>query len=190
MQSILYITGRGGSLQKGLAIYLAGIADEFDGVAVSSQFLRQEPLHQVQIIQEKIKEKPTRPVVANSYGAYLTLLALIDIDVTPDTVLLLSPVLGAANAEDRMYYSRPPLTNRLEAALSNNTLIRPKVTKLIMGDQDELYSPERISTIDSYFGMETAQIVAGEGHMLSRRAVQEFINYNLRQASLKVCCRS
>jgi len=88
-----------------------------------------------------------------------------------------------------MYYSRPPLTNRLEAALSNNTLIRPKVTKLIMGDQDELYSPERISTIDSYFGMETAQIVAGEGHMLSRRAVQEFINYNLRQASLKVSCR-
>ena len=137
-------------------------------------------MHQVQIIQEKIKEEPTRPIVANSYGAYLTLLALIDIDVTPDMVLLLSPVLGAANAKDRMYYSRPPLTNRLEAALSNNTLIRPKVTKLIMGDQDELYSPERISTMDSYFGMETAQIVAGEGHMLSEQVVQEFINYNLR----------
>ena len=88
-----------------------------------------------------------------------------------------------------MYYSRPPLTNRLEAALSNNTLIRPKVTKLIMGDQDELYSPERMSIIDGYFGMETTQILAGEGHMLSRRAVQEFINYNLRQASLKVSCR-
>ena len=180
MQSILYITGRGGSLQKGLAVYLAGIADEFDGVAVSSQFLRQEPLHQVQIIQEKIREEPTRPIIANSYGAYLTLLALTDIDVTPDMVLLLSPVLGAANAKDRMYYSRPPLTNRLKAAFSNNTLIRPKVTKLIMGDQDELYSSERISTIDSYFGMETAQIVAGEGHMLSEQIVQEFINYNLR----------
>jgi len=179
MTSILYITGRGGSLQKGLAVYLASIADEFDGVAVSPQFLRQEPLHQVQIIQEKIKEEPTRPIIANSYGAYLTLLALIGIDVTPDMVLLLSPVLGAASAKDRMYYSRPPLTNRLEAALSNNTLIRPKVTKLIMGDQDELYSPERISTIDSYFGMETAQIVAGEGHMLSQSTVQEFVNDNL-----------
>jgi hypothetical protein len=30
MKSILYITGRGGSLEKGLAVYLAGIADEFD----------------------------------------------------------------------------------------------------------------------------------------------------------------
>ena len=48
-----------------------------------------------------------------------------------------------------------------------------------MGDQDELYSPERISTIDSYFGMETAQIVAGEGHMLSQSTVQEFVNDNL-----------
>ena len=179
MTSILYITGRGGSLQKGLAVYLAGIADEFDGVAVSPQFLRQEPLHQVQIIQEKIKEEPTRPIIANSYGAYLTLLALIGIDVTPDMVLLLSPVLGAASAKDRMYYSRPPLTNRLEEDLSNNTLVRPKVTKLIMGDQDELYSSERISTIDSYFGMETAQIVAGEGHMLSQSTVQEFVNDNL-----------
>ena len=175
MTSILYITGRGGSLQKGLAVYLASIADEFDGVAVSPQFLKQEPLQQVQIIQEKIREEPTRPVVANSYGAYLTLLALIDIEVTPDIVLLLSPVLGAANAKDRMYYSRPPLTNRLEAALSNNTLIKPKVIKLIMGDQDDLYSPERISTMDSYFGMGTAQIVAGEGHMLSEQIVQEFI---------------
>jgi hypothetical protein len=78
-----------------------------------------------------------------------------------------------------MYYSRPPLTNRLDAAFANNTLIKPKVIKLIMGDQDELYSSERISTIDSYFGMETAQIVAGEGHMLSRRVVQEFVNDNL-----------
>ena len=180
MTSILYITGRSGSLQKGLAIYLAGIADEFDGVAVSSQFLRQEPVHQVQIIQEKIKEEPTKPIIANSYGAYLTLLALIGIDVTPDKVLLLSPVLGAASAKDRMYYSRPPLTNRLDAAFANNTLVKPKVTKLIMGDQDELYSPERISTMDSYFGMGTAQIVAGEGHMLSEQIVQEFINYNLR----------
>ena len=182
MTSILYITGRSGSLQKGLAVYLAGIADEFDGVAVSPQFLKQEPLHQVQIIQEKIKEEPTRPVVANSYGAYLTLLALIDIEVTPDIVLLLSPVLGAANAKDRMYYSRPPLTNRLEAALSNNTLIKPKVIKLIMGDQDELYSPERISTMDSYFGMGTSKIVAGEGHMLSEQIVQEFIHKKLRKA--------
>ena len=49
-----------------------------------------------------------------------------------------------------------------------------------MGDQDELYSPERISTMDSYFGMGTAQIVAGEGHMLSEQIVQEFINNNLR----------
>ena len=44
-----------------------------------------------------------------------------------------------------------------------------------MGDQDELYSPERISTIGGYFGMGTAQIVTGEGHMLSEHIVQEFI---------------
>lgn len=180
MKSILYITGRGGSLQKGLAVYLASITDEFNGVAVSPEFLRQEPRYQVQVIQEKIKEEPTRPIIANSYGAYLTLQALIDINVTPDMVLLLSPALGAASAKNRMYYSRPPLTKRLEAALSDNTLIMPSKIKLIMGDQDELYSIEKISTIDSYFGTGTAQIVAGEGHMLSKQIVHEFINKNLK----------
>jgi hypothetical protein len=175
MKSILYITGRGGNLHNGLAVYLSSIVDEFDGVAVSPQFLRQEPLQQVEIIREKITEKPTRAIVANSYGAYLTLQALIDIDVTPDMVLLLSPVLGAASAKDRMYYSRPPLAKRLETALSNNTLIRPKVTKLIMGDKDELYSPEQISAIDNYFGVGTSKIVFGEGHMLSEQIVQELI---------------
>jgi hypothetical protein len=49
-----------------------------------------------------------------------------------------------------------------------------------MGDQDELYNPERISTIDSYFGLGTSKIVAGEGHMLSEQIIQEFINSNLR----------
>ncbi len=141
--------------------------------------MKQEPTVQIQAIQEKIRADTGKLVIANSYGAYLTLLALIDIDVTPDMVLLLSPVLGAANANDRMYYSRPPLTNRFEDALNNNTLIKPKVFKLIMGDQDELYSPEKISTIDGYFGMGAAQILAGEGHMLSEQVVQEFINNNL-----------
>jgi hypothetical protein len=36
------------------------------------------------------------------------------------------------------------------------------------------------STMDSYFGMGTAQIVAGEEHMLSQRVVQEFIHSTLR----------
>jgi hypothetical protein len=34
--------------------------------------------------------------------------------------------------------------------------------------------------MDSYFGMGTAQIVAGEGHMLSEQIVQEFIHGNVK----------
>jgi uncharacterized surface protein with fasciclin (FAS1) repeats len=40
-------------------------------------------------------------------------------------------------------------------------LIRPKITTLIMGDQDELYSSEQIGTINNYFGANTTQILAG-----------------------------
>lgn len=36
ISKVLYITGRGGNLHNGLAVYLSSIVDEFDGVAVSS----------------------------------------------------------------------------------------------------------------------------------------------------------
>jgi len=53
-------------------------------------------------------------------------------------------------------------------------------TTRLFSVQDELYSPERISTIGSYFGIGKAQIMAGEGHILSEQIVQELINNNLR----------
>lgn len=175
MIDLIYITGRGGCLEKGLAPQLKSIADTFDGIAVDLQFLRQPPLTQVEQIQSKIAENSDRIVVANSYGAYLTLQALIDLKVTPKKVLLLSPVLGIAQAKDRMYMSRPPLTGRLKEAFESRSLAKPETFKVLMGNQDELYNKEQIDLIDDYFGVGSALILNEETHMLSHTAVKAFI---------------
>ena len=180
MSRILYITGRGGNLQTGLAEHLMTITDDFVGIAVDAPFLKQEPAVQIQVIQDKIRADTGRLVIANSYGAYLTLLALIDLEVIPEKILLLSPVLGTAKAKDRMYYSRPPFAKRLELAYLDDTLKRPKLMKVVMGDQDELYSSEQIDTINNYFGANTAQILAGQEHMLTAEAVQHFVSLMMK----------
>jgi len=172
MKPVFYITGRGGSLNKGLALHLQSRTKQFDGIAVDVDFLRMQPLMQVETIQRALKSDPDRLIIANSYGAYLTLQALIDLDITPEKLLLLSPVLGVAKANDRMYLSRPPLTKRLKAALKNKTIAKPKKVKIIMGDMDKLYDSDTLTLFDSYFGGKVVNILSGEGHMITEEAVQ------------------
>ncbi len=76
---VLYITGRGGSLNKEIAVYLARNIRGFEGIAVDTQLLKRRPLEQVELIRQKMAEDPTRLVIANSYGAYLVSHALAQI---------------------------------------------------------------------------------------------------------------
>ena len=175
MIELFYVSGRGGSLDKGLAPALSKLADSFDGIAVDVPFLKKPPITQVGQIQSKITENPDRIVVANSYGAYLTLQALVALKVTPKKVLLLSPVLGIAQAKDRMYMSRPPLTGRLKEAFDSRLLAKPETFKVLMGNQDELYNQEQIALFDDYFGSGSALILDDETHMLSHEAVKAFV---------------
>lgn len=175
MTDILYITGRGGSLDKGLAPYLTSLADSFEGVAVDVSFLKQSPLDQVALIQSKIAENLERVVIANSYGAYLTLQSLVGLKTAPEKVLLLSPVLGIAQAKDRMYMSRPPLTGRLKEGIGSGSIAKPAMLKVLIGNQDELFNQDQIDLINNYFGKDSAIILDDETHMLSHASVLTFL---------------
>jgi len=174
-KKILYVTGRGGSLEKGLATYLASITRDFDGVAVDVPFLRQEPIQQIEHINQKLAEDPARIVIANSYGAYLTLQALVDLELTLEHVVLLSPVLGVAMAKDRLYMSRPPLTGRLKRAMEEGRVCVPQRMQIVVGDEDELYSPSQFNTVSEYFGENVLTVLQGEGHSLSRPVMQSLL---------------
>jgi len=173
---ILYVTGRGGSLDKGLAVYLASIANEFEGVAVDVPFLRQAPMDQVTAIQQKLMADPARIVIANSYGAYLTLQALVDLDNPPQQMLLLAPVLGMVSAKDRMYISRPPFTKRLRSAFDENRVARPSSILIVVGDQDPLFNHDQFDEINAYFGGRALSVFPGEGHSLSRDIIRTLVS--------------
>ena len=80
-----------------------------------------------------------RSGIANSYGAYLTLLALFDRPPLKTSVLLLSPVLGKTFL--RGTYIRPPGGRRFAAAISSPAP-KPAWLGLVMGAEDPGYVPE------------------------------------------------
>ena len=133
------------------------------------------PLEQVSYIAALLSEYRDRRIVANSYGAYLTLQALVDLNVTPKDIILLSPVMGKAKAKDRAYMSRPPLTKRLNLALEEGRLVRPEKFALYIGDQDPIYDSELTEDFRNYFGDECVIVLEGEGHMLDRELTANII---------------
>jgi len=175
MASLLYVTGRGGRLDKGLAAHLSTTVDDFKGIAVDVEFLRQPPLDQVSQIHEKLRTDPERIVIANSYGAYLTLQSLVDLEEAPSHVVLLSPVLGVAMAKDRLYMSRPPLTGRLKRAMEERRVRVPQRMQIVVGDEDELYSPSQFNTVSQYFGSDVLSVLQGEGHSLRRESMNDLL---------------
>lgn len=179
LDKVFYITGRCGSLDKGLAKHLAETSNSFAGIAVDIPFLRQKPLTQVEQIRSAIERYDGSAFIANSFGAYLLLQALVECPHPPKKVLLLSPVLGLATAKDRMYASKPPLTKRLQAAFENNTLTRPTNVSVIIGSEDAIYNEPQDFALNTYFGANTVEVIEGEGHMLKPETVKAFLQKHL-----------
>lgn len=177
--NVFYITGRCGTLEKGLASHLNAISSSFAGIAVDIPFLRQAPLVQIEQISVAINNHEDSIFIANSYGAYLMLQALVECPIPPKKVLLLSPVLGLAVAKDRMYASKPPLTKRLRTAFDNNTLTRPTFFSVIIGSEDAIYNQTQANLLNTYFGAGTVEVIEGEGHMLNPETVKTFLEKHL-----------
>ena len=78
-------------------------------------------------------------------------------------------------AKDRLYMSRPPLTGRLKRAMEEGRVCVPQRMQIVVGDEDELYSPSQFNTVSEYFGENVLTVLQGEGHSLSRPVMQSLL---------------
>ena len=160
-----YITGRGGTGAGGLSAYLKTLDDDYDALAIDAEFLQQDIQSQIDTVRDFIK-LDTANVVANSYGAYLLLVALIDRPPLNIRVLLLSPVLGRAISEERMLFSRPPREKTLHRAITEQRLGMPDHLEIVTGAEDDICDPKLASQLGKQLKIEVT-ILPSEGHMLS-----------------------
>lgn len=176
---VLYITGRGGDHTKGLGGHISTLVSNYRGVSIDVPFLRKDIDGQIKAIRAAIAECAGGTVIANSYGAYLTLLSFIDFGHEVEQVVLLSPVLGAAMAKDRMYFSRPPATGRLKTAVAERRVNLPKRSAIFIGDLDELYDPLLLSTYAQMIGEEKVFVLEGQKHNFTKEVMQDILGARL-----------
>ena len=160
-----YITGRGGSGVGGLSAYLETLDDDYDVLAIDSGFLQQDIQGQIDTVRKFI-QLDTANVVANSYGAYLLLQALINQPPLNIRVLLLSPVLGRGISAERMLFSRLPREKTLHQAITEQRLGMPSHLEIVTGAKDDICDPKLASQLGKQLKIEVT-ILPSEGHMLS-----------------------
>jgi alpha-beta hydrolase superfamily lysophospholipase len=179
MSKVLYVSGRGGDHTKGLGGYISTLVSDYMGISVDVPFLRQELEEQINTIRSAITDCKGGTLIANSYGAYLTLLSLLDFEHELEQVILLSPVLGTAIAKDRMYFSRPPAAKRLKTAVSERRVNLPERSAIYIGDNDELYDQLLLKTYSDMMGEDKVFVLQGEKHSLSKAVMQDILRVRL-----------
>ena len=174
-----YITCRGGSGVGGLSAYLETLDDDYDVLPIDAGFLQQDIQGQIDTIRATI-QLDTANVVANSYGAYLLLLALIDRPPLNIRVLLLSPVLGRAISEERMLLSRPPREATLHKAIAEQRLGMPNHLEIVTGEEDEICDPVLARQMGEQMGIPVS-ILPNQGHMLEPSSVEGAVQRFLQE---------
>ncbi len=173
-RTIRYVTGRGGSAQSGLSVYLSTLTSDFDALAIDPIFLQKDLEEQISAVRA-FTALESGHLIANSYGAYLFLLSLIDQPRFAAKVLLLSPVLGRAMDPERMLLSRPPREKTLHKAIKEKRLGVPDLLKIVTGKEDEICDHAMAHEISDSLGLEVT-VLEGQGHMIEPSIVAQEID--------------
>ena len=176
-QRVIYITGRGGDANKGLGEYLKTLHANRIGLSVNSQFLQLDFQNQINVVSKLIGEfdsSHTR-IIANSYGAYLCLHALIDAPSYLSHFLLLSPAIGAALNEQTLAYSRMPGCQKYNFAVAEERLTKPASLAIYIGDKDDGYDPQRFTDLCVALATGPHHLVENQEHALDKVLIQKIV---------------
>ena len=178
MSSIYYLPGRDGRLTKGLGAFLQEQCDQLVGREVSGDLKGLKFEEQLEVIRQDLLESHWHEggqIVANSYGAYLLLHTLIDMEPYPGNIFLLSPILGAAQTQN--FFFRPPRAKRLLQAFQERTFPVPRRLSCIVGELDWQSVPARITRMAGALNA-SSEIIRGGSHMLAPETVSNFLISN------------
>ena len=174
INSIYYLPGRNGTVSEGLGTFLQDQCDHLVGREVSGDLKTLIFEDQLEAIRQDLLDShwlEDGQIVANSYGAYLLLQTLVDMESYPGNIFLLSPILGAVQTQK--FFFRPPRAKRLLQSFEERTFPKPRSLSCIVGKFDWQSVPERcVDLCDVVNGR--LNIVQDGNHMIDPQLVQAF----------------
>ncbi len=172
-RSIYYLPGHGGRLGTGLGEELLNRGFEIAGRETVGEFRSLPFSEQAAIIAADLTSHywyEEARVIANSFGAYLFLHALTQLNPYPGNVLLLSPIVGEFSTEDSRMSFIPPRSRELLALALSGIYPVPRQCEIHVGEQDWQSNPHAVVEFADYLGIKVV-VVPNAGHMLGKSYV-------------------
>ena len=169
MSIFYFLPGRGSSLNGRLGVELQNRGYELHGRVLDGDFAKLSFPEQVDHVAADLRELDgcDIPVVANSWGAYWALHAILQNQKCYSRTLLISPILGAVRGEGRMF--KPPLSKVME--LSINEGLFPDIELTVLVGSEDWQSPSNRCKALCEASDGNLIVAEGKGHDLGRDIV-------------------
>jgi hypothetical protein len=176
-EKVLYITGFHRSTEKGLGLFLKSEGYLQNVIELNNAFTSIHFTRQLEKVEERLfdfRNEGGKKIIANSFGAYLLLQVLCrNQSLSIFDILLISPVLGAANLGTLGRI--PPQANKLKFDLlcgkhKHNSLA------IIAGSDDLVINWTLIGYMKAADEEINLHFLEGEGHQIDPHYLQKFIN--------------
>ena len=168
--TIYYLTGRGGQLNKGLGEAILAKGYKLSGREMSGAFDKLAFQNQIDLITQDLQDgfwNKEAKVVAVSYGAYLLLHALADLEPYVGSILLLSPVIGGVADGERMNFFSPPRADKLMRLIEEGVFPIPNKIEIHVGDNDWQCPHQKVVQFAEGVGGD-CKVVPDTGHQLGK----------------------
>ncbi len=177
-QSIYFLPGHGGRISNGLGQELVRRGFDVLGRETFGEFKKLDFDVQVETVAADIKASfwhDDALVIANSYGAYLLLLALSSLSVFPGKILLLSPFVGEFSNDQTRLGFIPPYAKRLFELASTGLYPIPNCCQIHVGSQDWQSIPDNVTAFAALVNAKVT-VLEGAGHSLPREYVASLLD--------------
>jgi pimeloyl-ACP methyl ester carboxylesterase len=175
---IIYISGKSGDASIGLGGWIKEQRPDRIGLSINNKFLALDYERQASTVSNLVKEfdNPDTLILANSYGAYLLLQAILEIGDIASRVILLSPVMGRGMLKTTMFMSRPPGEHKVVEAEKRGDVLAGMRVAVHVGEHDDSVN---ICDISRRLGIVDIHVVPTAGHNLPNVYVQKVISLHL-----------
>ena len=172
-QTIYFLPGHGGRIANGLGQALVTRGFDVVGRETVGEFKKLDFDVQVATVAADLQASFWRDdawVIANSYGAYLLLLALSSLQVFPGKILLLSPIVGEFTNDRTNMGFIPPYAKRLHELALNGKYPIPKCCEIHVGSEDWQSIPDNVTAFGALVNAQVT-VLEGAGHSLPKAYV-------------------
>lgn len=184
-KTVYYLPGMGGRLDTGLG---RGIHDrnyKIVGRETLGEFQKLTFQDKIDTVKNDLEEYfwyPDAKVVANSFGAYLFLHAQLTMEPYPGQVLILSPIIGGANYDEKMMRFYPPRADVLMQTANDGSYPSPVNAQIHVGSEDWQSGPKAVKAFCDATRI-SVTIIEDEGHMLNINYVGGLLDQCLLQVN-------